>query len=112
MSIATDIAAIKIVAELEKNNKHPRFLEETVHTLVERVNYIHYAALHLGDDKPIVASDCDEDEYIGSLSFAIGENEDNGKLVVRTKETVAFDVTDLSTLQTVADRIGARLFAH
>ncbi|GAK13455.1 hypothetical protein JCM19039_3302 [Geomicrobium sp. JCM 19039] len=45
----------------------------------------------------MIASDTDGDEYIGSLSFTLGKEEDDGKLVVRTKENIAFDVTDLSS---------------
>ncbi|WP_042404069.1 hypothetical protein [Geomicrobium sp. JCM 19037] len=112
MSIATDLAAIKIVADLEKTNDQPKILKNTVDTLVESVQYIHYAALHVSNHQPVIASDTDGDEYIGSLSFTLGKKEDDGKLVVRTKENIAFDVTDLSTLQTIADRLNTRLFSH
>ncbi|GAK13456.1 hypothetical protein [Geomicrobium sp. JCM 19039] len=52
MSIATDLAAIKIVADIEKTNDQPKILKNTVDTLVESVQYIHYAALHVSNHQP------------------------------------------------------------
>ncbi|QDI92740.1 hypothetical protein EPH95_17385 [Salicibibacter halophilus] len=108
MSVSTDLAAIRIIADTTQNKNISTVLQQALKALVDNVAYIHYAAWFKEDTAEVSISSNSNDTYAGTLSFPVSENEGGeeiGKLVVATKESVAFDVTDLTTLQEVANHI-------
>ncbi|MFA9559750.1 GAF domain-containing protein [Evansella sp. AB-rgal1] len=121
MSIPTDVASLQIMAEVYKKKNLQDILEKTVNSLVEQVPYIHWAGIYFYDNastvKLMAASDKEDDltwESNSELKFPIKtSDQDNlGVLVVRTREAIAFDVTDVSTLETIAEAIGELGFAN
>ncbi|AXF57633.1 GAF domain-containing protein [Salicibibacter kimchii] len=109
MSVSTDLAAIKIIADTTQEQSTSAVLQRAVKNLVDNVTYIHYAAWYEGNTEKVAIAADSNDTYAGTLSFPVSQNEGEeeiGTLVVATKESVAFDVTDLNTLQKVADYIG------
>ena len=121
MSIATDIASLQIMAEVYKKKNLQDILTKTVHSLVDQVPYIDWSGIYFyendSDVRLIAASDEEHDlawESNGELKFPIKntENENIGVMVVRTREVIAFDVTDVSTLEMIAGAIGELSFAN
>jgi putative methionine-R-sulfoxide reductase with GAF domain len=94
--------------------------KKTVESLVEHVPYIDWAGIYMYDQldyKLVAASNFEEDlrwDCNGELKFPIKNNEDKevGMLIVRTLQPIAFDVTDVSTLETIATAIGQESYAN
>ncbi|WP_078592410.1 GAF domain-containing protein [Evansella clarkii] len=121
MSIATDIASLQIMAEVYKKKNLQDILEKTVNSLVEQVPYIDWSGIYFYENGKevslLAASDSEDDlawESNGELKFPIknSKNENIGIMIVRTREVIAFDVTDVSTLETIASAIGELSLAN
>ncbi|MFB4165817.1 GAF domain-containing protein [Alteribacillus sp. JSM 102045] len=109
MSIATDLASIHILASAYRSNTISNTLNQTVNTLCEKVDYINWAGiyLHEKDESRLHASASEGENIQSQLAFPI-KNQKNeiGVLVVKSKQWIVFDVTDVSTLETVASELG------
>ncbi len=113
LSIPTDIASLKIMAHVYKKQDTNYVFEKTVESLVETVPYIDWVGIYMYDDlnHTLVAASCFSNdlrwECNGELKFPVknAASTEIGMMIVRTKESIAFDVTDLSTLETIASAI-------
>ncbi|UTR13982.1 GAF domain-containing protein [Salipaludibacillus sp. LMS25] len=121
MSIATDIASLKIMSDVYKRKELPELLQTTATSLEENVPYIDWVGIYFfereGKMTLAAASDIEEDlawEANGELKFPLknSSNEAVGIMVVRSREAIAFDVTDVSTLETIAHALGEMSFAN
>lgn len=121
MSIATDIASLQIMSYVYKKKSLRDILQKTVHCLVEEVPYIHWVGIYFYENNKdaclVAASDVENDltwEANGQLKFPIyiSDEEKLGEMIVKTKEVIAFDITDLSTLETIAAEIGKLSLAN
>ena len=94
--------------------------DKTVESLVKQVPYIDWVGIFLFENttrKLVAASNFEDDlqwESNGELKFPIMDSSENqiGLMVVRSKQAIAFDVTDVSTLETIASAIGQQCFAN
>ncbi|GAF22519.1 hypothetical protein JCM19047_2276 [Bacillus sp. JCM 19047] len=112
MSIPTDIASLKIMAHVYKKQDTDYVFEKTVESLVETVPYIDWVGIYMYEDlnHTLVAASCFSNdlrwECNGELKFPVKTLlAQKLMMIVRTKESIAFDVTDLSTLETIASAI-------
>ncbi len=120
MSIATDVASLKIMAHIYKRENVHSIFTKTVEGLVERVPYIDWAGIYMYEDTSlelVAASNFENDlkwESNGELKFPISNAQDEtiGLILVRSRHPIAFDVTDVSTLETVAQLIGEVSFVN
>ncbi|MCE7792269.1 GAF domain-containing protein [Salipaludibacillus sp. CUR1] len=121
MSIATDIASLKIMSKVYKRKELPEVLQTTAESLKEDVPYIDWVGIYYferQEEMRLVAASNLEDhlewEANGELKFPLknSSNEAVGIMVVRSKEAIAFDVTDVSTLETIAQALGELSLAH
>ncbi len=120
MSISTDVASLHIMADVFMKKDSKSVFEKTVKSLVDEVSYIDWVGIYLMDEDGIpqltVASDRDNDlswECNGELKFPItSSTQQVGVLVVRSRQAICFDVTDVSTLETIADAIGQVCYAN
>lgn len=121
MSISTDVASLQIMAEVYKKRSSQSIFEKTVKSLVQEVSYIDWVGIYLISEEQdlelITSSDEDNDlnwEYNGELKFPIKDSTEQqiGLMVVRSKQAIAFDVTDVSTLETIAEAIGQICYAN
>ncbi|MCM3714443.1 GAF domain-containing protein [Halalkalibacter oceani] len=120
MSIPTDVASLQIMAHVYKRASLNTIFEKTVESLVEQVPYIDWVGIYMYenlDHKLVAASDFEDDlkwECNGELKFPItnSSEEEIGMMVVRSRQPIAFDVTDVSTLETIAAAIGQESFSN
>ncbi|OIJ13694.1 GAF domain-containing protein [Anaerobacillus alkalilacustris] len=121
MSISTDVASIQIMAEVYKKNSTQSVFEKTVNSLVQEVPYIDWVGIYLiteDQNLQLVESSDDADdlgwEYNGELKFPITNSMEQqiGLIVVRSKQAIAFDVTDVTTLETIAEAIGQICYSN
>lgn len=120
MSIPTDVASLQIMADVYKKKNLQEVFEKAVHSLVNEVPYIDWVGIYLLENdksKLVAASDQEDDlqwEANGELKFPINDSTDQqiGVMIVRSKQPIAFDVTDVTTLETIAQAIGQRSFAN
>ena len=120
MSIATDVASIHIMAEVLKKQNSQQVFEKTVQSLVDEVSYIDWVGIYLTaeDGRLHLAVASDEDdlswEFNGELKFPLTNSMENqiGIMVVRSRQAICFDVTDVSTLETIACAIGQISYAN
>ena len=120
MSIATDVASLQIMAHVYKKMSIQSIFEKTCDSLVSEVPYIDWVGILLfeeGNSKLVAASDFENDlqwESNGELKFPISNSmgQQIGMMIVRSREAIAFDVTDVSTLETIAEAIGQESFAN
>ncbi|UOE94739.1 MULTISPECIES: GAF domain-containing protein [Bacillaceae] len=120
MSIATDVASLQIMAHVYKKAGLQSIFEKTVESLVEHVPYIDWAGIYVLEDahsKLVAASDFDDHlewESNGRLKFPIKNSAgvQIGLLIVKSKQPIAFDITDVSTLETIAEAIGQESLAN
>jgi putative methionine-R-sulfoxide reductase with GAF domain len=103
------------MAEVFKKKNSQSVFEKTVKSLVDEVSYIDWVGIYLvsedGSLQLTVASDEENDlgwECNGELKFPITNStkQQIGVIVVRSKQAICFDVTDISTLETIAEAIG------
>nr|WP_184665066.1 GAF domain-containing protein [Texcoconibacillus texcoconensis] len=115
MSIATDIASLQIMADVYKKKQFQEIAETSVNSLVNQVPHIDWAGIFLFDQDQsaeCIASSDEENnlEWTSNaeLKFTIEDGTENeiGVLVVRSREAIAFDVTDFKTLETIAKSLG------
>lgn len=103
----------------QRKSLHSIF-RKTVKSLVEHVPYIDWVGIYLYENSnlTLVAASDDENDLMwdcnGELKFPIINSlgEEIGLIVVRSLETIAFDVTDVSTLEEVAKAIGELSFSN
>ncbi|WP_342707779.1 GAF domain-containing protein [Anaerobacillus alkalilacustris] len=121
LSISTDVASIQIMAEVYKKNSTQSVFEKTVNSLVQEVPYIDWVGIYLiteDQNLQLVESSDDADdlgwEYNGELKFPITNSMEQqiGLIVVRSKQAIAFDVTDVTTLETIAEAIGQICYSN
>ncbi|WP_416148912.1 GAF domain-containing protein [Salipaludibacillus sp. HK11] len=121
MSIATDIASLKIMSDVYKRKELPELLQTTAESLQKEVSYIDWVGIYYFENPEkmslVAASDLEEDltwEANGELKFPLknSSNEAVGILVVRSREAIAFDVTDVATLETIAQSLGEMSLAN
>ncbi|MBU8908888.1 GAF domain-containing protein [Desertibacillus haloalkaliphilus] len=120
MSIPTDVASLQIMAHVYKKKSAQSIFEKTVESLVDQVPYIDWAGIYIYEnesDELVAASDFEDDlgwECNGQLKFPIADSSEQqiGVMVVRSKQPIAFDVTDVSTLETIASAIGQESLAN
>ncbi|TSB45207.1 GAF domain-containing protein [Alkalicoccobacillus porphyridii] len=114
MSIPTDVASLQIMAHVYKRQSAQSTFEKTVESLVRSVPYIDWVGIYLYEqlDHKLVAASCFDDDLKwtcnGELKFPIKDSGDQeiGMMIVRSNQSIAFDVTDVSTLKTIAAAIG------
>lgn len=117
MSIKTDLASIEIIAEVHQSKDLRKSFQEMVHRLHQQVSYFDWVGLYLQEGGELsleAASDMENHlswECNAELRIPIEDpnQEELGKLVVRSKQPVCFDITDISTLKTLAAEISQRL---
>ncbi|RXJ00341.1 GAF domain-containing protein [Anaerobacillus alkaliphilus] len=120
MSISTDVASLHIMADVFKKKDSKAVFEKTVKSLVDEVSYIDWVGIYLinadGNPQLTVSSDQENDlswECNGELKFPItNSTQQIGVLVVRSRQAICFDVTDVSTLETIAEAIGQICYAN
>ncbi len=120
MSIPTDIASLQIMAHVYKRKGLQSIFNKTVENLVSAVPYIDWAGIYLYEnlDYRLVAASCFNDdlkwEANGELKFPIPDSDENeiGIMIVRSRQAIAFDITDISTLETIAAAIGQETAAN
>ncbi|WP_078551609.1 GAF domain-containing protein [Bacillus alkalicellulosilyticus] len=120
MSIPTDVASLQIMAHVYKKESLQSIFEKTVESLVEQVPYIDWAGIYMMENeekKLVAASDFDDHlewEANGRLKFPIKNSAGMqiGLLLVKSKQPIAFDMTDISTLETIAEAIGQESMAN
>ncbi|SFM03510.1 hypothetical protein [Salibacterium qingdaonense] len=112
MTIATDLATIRILGSLHQSLTDSP-LSETVGTLCREVDYIDWAGIYFyeeGQTKLAASASTDsEDAALQSrLGFPIHlpDGTETGVLVVKSRQWIVFDVNDVPTLETIASEIG------
>ncbi|WP_158738428.1 GAF domain-containing protein [Alteribacillus sp. YIM 98480] len=109
MTISTDLASIHILSSVYQSNNISETFSKTVNTLCEKVDYINWAGiyLHENEETRLHAFADDGENMQSQLAFPIkNRNKEIGVLVVKSKQWIVFDVTDVSTLETVASELG------
>ncbi|MDA3129885.1 GAF domain-containing protein [Aliibacillus thermotolerans] len=118
MSIATDLASIHILATVYKNKeKKADFLKKTVTSLTQKVDYIDWAEIFFikGEECLLAVSNSKpgvkKEDLQSKLVFPITKGRKKlGYLVVKSRQWIVFDVTDVSTLEKVANELGQHLY--
>lgn len=120
MSIKTDVASLEILAKVYQSQELKQTLHDLVHTLEDQVSYIDWAGIYLiegNQSKLVVATDLYDQltwEANAELKIPI-ENENKtelGRIVIKSRQLICFDVTDITTLQTLAREISCRMFSN
>ncbi|RSL31638.1 GAF domain-containing protein [Salibacterium salarium] len=112
MSIATDLASIRILGSVYQNPTISASISSAVHSLCHEVEYINWAGIYFYEEGEAVLHDYTSTEehnvsMQSQLSFPIyNKQEEIGVLVVKSKQWIVFDVNDVPTLETVASEIG------
>lgn len=117
MSIKTDLASIEIIAEVHRSQDLKKTFSKAVVTLHKHVSYFDWVGLYLyegGEVALVAASDMENEitwECNSELRIPIQDSQERelGKIVVRSRQPICFDVTDVSTLETLAAEISERL---
>lgn len=119
MSIATDVASLQIMAHVYKKMSLQSVFEKTCESLVSEVPYIDWVGILIfeeGSSNLVAASDEDDLQWESNaeLKFPITNSigQKIGVMIVRSMQAIAFDVTDVSTLETIAEAIGQESFAN
>nr|WP_236785164.1 GAF domain-containing protein [Alteribacter salitolerans] len=109
------------MADIYKKKSLNDILKKTVDCLVENVPYIDWAGVYFvegeGDARLMASSDEERDlswESNAELKFPIEDANKNvlGVLIVRSKEAIAFDVTDVATLEEIASGLAEIGFSN
>ncbi|MDQ0300816.1 putative methionine-R-sulfoxide reductase with GAF domain [Salibacterium salarium] len=112
MSIATDLASIRIIGSINQNHSTSASISNAVHSLCNEVDYINWAGIYFYEEGDAVLQDYMTTEKHNTtmqsqLAFPIQQAEKEvGVLVVKSKQWIVFDVNDVPTLETVASEIG------
>lgn len=120
LSIATDVASLQIMAEVYKKKSLQETFEKTVNSLVKQVTYIDWVGIYLIQENQhelVAASDLDNTftwEANAELKFPILNSSDQqiGLMIVKSKQAICFDVTDVATLETIASGLGQISFSN
>ncbi|MGY4690562.1 GAF domain-containing protein [Salibacterium sp. K-3] len=113
MSIATDLATIRILGSFYQSGTSSSPLSQTVESLCRDVDYINWAGVYFHEGEHTVlhawaGTDSDEAVMQSQLAFPIHDQNgtETGVLIVKSKQWIVFDVNDVPTLETVAAEIG------
>ncbi|WP_025028808.1 hypothetical protein [Caldalkalibacillus mannanilyticus] len=117
MSIHTDLASIKMIAQVLTSQDLKKTFAELVTHLQSNVQYFDWVGLYLTQGDELVleaASDLEENlmwETNAELRIPISDlnSMELGKIVVRSHQPICFDMTDVTTLEKLAKEISARL---
>lgn len=116
MSIETDLASLEILAGVYKESDLRTTFAKVVQKLQEQVPYFDWVGVYIQNGSDIqleAASDYHqllEWEANAELRIPIVcDHGELGRLVVRSKQPLCFDVTDVSTLETLAAEISKRM---
>lgn len=120
MSIKTDIASLEILAQVYQGQNLKQTFESMVTTLQQQVSYFDWVGLYLnqGEELVLEAASCFDNtltwESNSELRIPIHNHADHelGKLVIRSKQPLCFDITDLSTLKKLAAEISSKLLTQ
>jgi putative methionine-R-sulfoxide reductase with GAF domain len=120
MSIQTDLASLAVLARVYRSPDRMTALQQAVQTLHKQVSYFDWVGLFLereGDYVLEASSNQNEQltwEYNAELVIPLpgAEDKELGKIVVRSKQPICFDVTDVSTLKKVAEELSKKLCVH
>lgn len=108
------------MAHVYKRASLQSIFNTTVQSLVEKVPYIDWVGIYMYESSTprlVAASNFDDDlqwSCNGELKFPLinSAQEEVGVIVVRSLQLIAFDVTDVSTLETIAKAIGEKSLAN
>lgn len=118
MSIQTDLASLEIIAKVYRSQDVRESFQQLVTTLHNEVPYFDWVGIYLieGEEMNLTAASNFDDlltwDTNSELRIPIQDplaQEDIGKIVVRSRQHICFDVTDVSTLETLATEISSRL---
>ena len=117
MSINTDIASLKIIAAFYQSQNLKQTYQELVHNLQTHVAYFDWVGLYIkyGEEMILEAASNMEHEFTWETNAELRIPIENklekeiGKIVVRSRQPICFDMTDVSTLKTLAAEISQRL---
>ncbi len=116
MSIKTDVASLEVLAKVYQSRNLKQTFSELVKTLHTQVSYFDWVGVYLNEGNHTVlqaATDMENNlnwEANSELKIPIQHtNRELGKIVVKSKQPVCFDLTDVSTLQTLAAEISERM---
>lgn len=117
MSIKTDVASLEVLAKVHQSENLIETFEDMVHTLQTKVSYFDWVGIYMleGDESILkAASDMKSDmdwEANSELRIPIetATEQPLGKIVVKSRQLICFDQTDITTLQTLAAEISKRL---
>lgn len=120
LSIATDVASLQIMAEVYKKKSLQATFEKTVNSLVNQVPYIDWVGIYMIQENKhtlVAASNMDDTftwEANAELKFPVlnCSEEQIGLMVVKSKQAICFDVTDIKTLETIASGLGQISFSN
>lgn len=116
MSIQTDLASIEILAGFYQESDLKTTFTKVVQKLQEQVPYFDWVGLYIQNGSEIrleAASDFYKQlEWEANAELRIPivcDQGDLGRIVVRSKQPLCFDVTDVSTLEKLASEISKRI---
>jgi putative methionine-R-sulfoxide reductase with GAF domain len=120
MSIATDIASLEVLAKLLKKKELNHVFTDIVKTLNQQVPYFDWVGIYLHEGQStqlVAASDFQhslEWEANAELTIPLEHSlqGEMGKIVVKSRDPLCFDMTDVSTLETLAKELSERLCIH
>ncbi|MDQ0340060.1 putative methionine-R-sulfoxide reductase with GAF domain [Caldalkalibacillus uzonensis] len=121
MSIRTDVASLAALAKVLRNRNLNQSFADVVRTLQKQVPYFDWVGVYLrqGNASELVAAS-DQDKQLeweanAELRIPIEDQvqqQELGKIVVKSRDPLCFDMTDVSTLQTLAHELSQRLSLH
>ncbi len=120
MSIATDIASLEALAKLLKKKEINHAFDDIVKTLNQQVPYFDWVGIYLHEGPStqlVAASDYHhrlEWEANAELTIPLEHSQQGemGKIVVKSREPLCFDITDVTTLETLAKELSQMLSVH
>ncbi|GGK27979.1 hypothetical protein GCM10010965_21040 [Caldalkalibacillus thermarum] len=121
MSVETDVASLGAIAKVIRNRDLNQTFTEVARTLQEKVPYIDWVGIYLNQGNAtelVAASDqANQLEWEANAELRIpiedpAQQQELGKIVVKSREPLCFDVTDVSTLKILADELSQRLSLH
>ncbi|WP_202080948.1 GAF domain-containing protein [Caldalkalibacillus salinus] len=117
MSIQTDLASLEVIATVHQSSDMEDAIQQMVAKLQQDVPYFDWVGIYLyqGEDMVLkAASDMENQltwESNSELRIPIEDESERqyGKIVVRSRQPICFDITDVSTLKTLAKELRQRL---
>lgn len=117
MSVSTDIASLEIIAAVSKCRSLDEASNYLVHTLQKHVAHFDWVGLYLINEGEfeLIASAGEEFPYpsqrkeILQVPILSLNGDLLGKITVTSKKKVAFDQTDYTTLETLAEELSLKI---